>query len=88
MKLFTRSLVGLFVLFSFYLNAQQGINYKALIKDSGGNVVANQSIDIQFQILQGAGMYSNRRKCCIACCETDLSDRSRSPRSSLDQKTV
>ncbi|OUR92052.1 hypothetical protein A9Q87_08105 [Flavobacteriales bacterium 34_180_T64] len=31
----------------------QGINYKALIKDGGGNVVASQSITIQFKILQG-----------------------------------
>jgi len=36
--------------------AQQGINYKALIKDGGGNIVASQSITIQFQILQGGGM--------------------------------
>jgi hypothetical protein len=34
--------------------AQQGINYKALIKDNGGNVVANQHITVQFTILQGA----------------------------------
>ena len=30
--------------------AQSGINYKALIKDKEGNVVANQTIDIQFII--------------------------------------
>jgi len=36
--------------------AQQGINYKALIKDSSGNVVANDLIAIQFQILQGEAM--------------------------------
>ncbi|PWI29851.1 hypothetical protein DI383_08840 [Flavobacteriaceae bacterium LYZ1037] len=35
--------------------AQQGINYKALIKDGSGNVVANDLITIQFTILQGAG---------------------------------
>ncbi|MFD2823808.1 tail fiber domain-containing protein [Lacinutrix iliipiscaria] len=34
--------------------AQQGINYKALIKDGSGNVVANDLITIQFTILQGA----------------------------------
>ncbi|NOY47597.1 MAG: hypothetical protein GXO84_05285 [Chlorobi bacterium] len=33
--------------------AQQGINYKALIKDSSGNVIANQSITILFSILKG-----------------------------------
>ncbi len=36
--------------------AQQGINYKALIKDSSGNVVANDLIQVQFTILQGAGL--------------------------------
>jgi hypothetical protein len=36
--------------------AQNGINYKALIKDNLGNVVANDLIVVQFQILQGAGM--------------------------------
>jgi len=34
--------------------AQNGINYKALIKDGLGNVVVNQTIDVQFMILQGA----------------------------------
>ncbi|GHC64654.1 tail fiber domain-containing protein [Ulvibacter litoralis] len=33
--------------------AQNGINYKALIKDANGDVIANQSITIQFQILKG-----------------------------------
>jgi len=34
-------------------SAQQGINYKALIKDASENVIANQSITISFSILQG-----------------------------------
>ena len=34
--------------------AQQGINYKALIKDSAGNAIADQSITVQFAILQGS----------------------------------
>ncbi|WP_299335815.1 tail fiber domain-containing protein [uncultured Psychroserpens sp.] len=34
--------------------AQNGINYKALVKDSNGNVLSNQNIDIQFTILEGA----------------------------------
>ncbi len=34
----------------------QGINYKALIKDGGGNVVASQMVTVQFQILQGGAM--------------------------------
>ena len=32
--------------------AQQGINYKALIKDSNGDVVANQTVTVQFSILE------------------------------------
>lgn len=50
---------NLLVLFAFLFLAtfisygQQGINYKALIKDSGGNIVANQNITIQFSILEG-----------------------------------
>lgn len=36
--------------------AQNAINYKALIKDNNGNVVVNQNVDIQFNILEGAGM--------------------------------
>lgn len=47
---------GLVFLLSISILAQQGINYKALIKDDGGNVVASQNITIQFQILKGAGM--------------------------------
>ncbi|MCF6182597.1 tail fiber domain-containing protein [Lutibacter sp.] len=39
--------------------AQQGINYKALIKDSSGNVVANQSVTIQFIIYQGVALTNN-----------------------------
>ena len=33
--------------------AQNGINYKAIVKDDLGNVVANQTIDVQFMILKG-----------------------------------
>ncbi|GHC64648.1 hypothetical protein [Ulvibacter litoralis] len=32
--------------------AQNGINYKALIKDANGDVIANQAVTIQFQILE------------------------------------
>ena len=46
----------LLTLWSLTITAQQGINYKALIKDNGGNIVANQNITIQFQILKGVGM--------------------------------
>ena len=50
-------IVSIFLLICFINGyAQQGINYKALIKDEGGNVVANQGITVQFQILKGVGM--------------------------------
>ncbi|MCX7550476.1 tail fiber domain-containing protein [Xanthomarina sp. F2636L] len=38
---------------SFLTYAQQGINYKALVKDGSGNVVANDLIQVQFSVLQG-----------------------------------
>jgi len=56
MKTLKPILTVLALIITFSLSAQQGINYKALIKDSGGNVVANDLIAIQFTILQGAGM--------------------------------
>ena len=34
--------------------AQQGINYKAVIKDGSGNIVANQTIGVQFTVLEDA----------------------------------
>jgi len=37
------------------ITAQNGISYKALIKDSNGNVVANRTIDLQFSILSDEG---------------------------------
>ena len=48
------AILSLFSFLSFSQNT--GINYKALIKDNGGNVVANQNITIQFQVLEGVGM--------------------------------
>ncbi|UPS91230.1 hypothetical protein [Bizionia sp. M204] len=33
--------------------AQQSINYKAIIKDDNGNVIANDVVPVQFNILQG-----------------------------------
>jgi len=38
------------LLISIISMAQNGINYKALIKDANGNIIANQSIDIVFSI--------------------------------------
>ncbi|MCB0427415.1 MAG: tail fiber domain-containing protein [Flavobacteriaceae bacterium] len=34
--------------------SQNGINYKAMIKDNSGTVIANQSVDLQFSILEGS----------------------------------
>ncbi len=45
----------LLILLSIKATAQQGINYKALIKDGGGNVIANENITVQFTILEGGG---------------------------------
>ncbi len=41
------------------VTAQQGINYKALIKDGGGNVIASQNVEIQFIIYEGAALTNN-----------------------------
>lgn len=41
------------LLISVLCFSQNGINYKALIKDGSGNVVANQMITVQFSILTG-----------------------------------
>jgi hypothetical protein len=46
------TLVILFLTFVGY--AQNGIDYKAVIKDDLGNIVAGQSVGIQFTILEGA----------------------------------
>ncbi|MEH1007664.1 tail fiber domain-containing protein [Winogradskyella sp. ECml5-4] len=40
------------LLISIVAVAQNGINYKALIKDDSGNIIANSSINIQFSILE------------------------------------
>ncbi|MDN3493455.1 hypothetical protein [Winogradskyella bathintestinalis] len=43
------------ILVSISSFAQQGINYKALIKDDLGNVVANQEIEVRFFIFKSGG---------------------------------
>ena len=49
-------LLGLIILLCFQMGfAQQGINYKALIKDDLGNVLASQTIDVKFTIIADAG---------------------------------
>ena len=59
MKTFNQISVTFFMLIAFSLTAQQSINYKALIKDGGGNVVANDLIVVQFIIYQGPGEVTN-----------------------------
>ena len=51
MKSIITILIALFISISNF--AQQGINYKALIKDGSGNVLANQSVTVLFSILKG-----------------------------------
>jgi len=51
----TRIIFLLAVLLASLSFAQQGINYKAAIKDSSGNVVASQSIDVRFTIIADDG---------------------------------
>ncbi|OAB78687.1 hypothetical protein [Cochleicola gelatinilyticus] len=41
-------------IFSAITVAQQGINYKAIVKDGSGSIVANDLIQVQFAILEGA----------------------------------
>ncbi len=58
MKTIRLFLLTLSICFSFQLNAQQGINYKALFKYNNGNVIANDLIAVQFTILKGVAMTS------------------------------
>ncbi|GGG44453.1 tail fiber domain-containing protein [Bizionia arctica] len=51
MKKLKQIVLGLALLIGYTANAQQGINYKALIKDDLGNVVVNQNVRLQFTIL-------------------------------------
>ncbi|GHC63054.1 hypothetical protein [Ulvibacter litoralis] len=51
MRTFLLTISVLFLSVAIY--AQNGINYKALIKDVNGDVLSNQAITIQFQILEG-----------------------------------
>lgn len=51
--LFTLMLTSFITIATF---AQQGINYKAVVKDDIGNIVSNQSITIQLAVLEGTGL--------------------------------
>lgn len=50
----TKFILGILLLFLSLSYAQQGINYKAIIKDANGNLVANTNVPVRFTILQGA----------------------------------
>ncbi len=52
-------LTFLSVLISIGSLAQNGINYKAVIKDDSGNVLASSAISIQFTIYEGAALTNN-----------------------------
>ena len=39
--------------------SQSGINYKAIIKDGGGNILVSQAVDLQFIIYEGAALTNN-----------------------------
>ncbi len=47
--------IVLILLFTVCAYAQQGINYKALIKDNLGNAIASQTIDVRFTIIADTG---------------------------------
>ncbi|GHC63043.1 tail fiber domain-containing protein [Ulvibacter litoralis] len=47
------------LLFSVIVFAQSGINYKAIVKDGSNNILANQMIDVQFIIYEGAAGTNN-----------------------------
>ena len=55
----TRITLALAVLLTSLSFAQQGINYKALIKDGSGNVLASSPVSIQFIIYEGAALTNN-----------------------------
>ena len=52
-KSITFLILILSLLFSVTIVAQQGINYKAVIKDANNAVVANTAVTVQFSVLQG-----------------------------------
>ena len=54
MKILKRITTTVLLLLAISVSAQQGINYKAIIKDGSGNVVASQLIVVQFTVLEGA----------------------------------
>ena len=55
MKTISKLVLALSMFITLCVTAQQGINYKALIKDNLGNVVANQTIDVRFTVIADTG---------------------------------
>lgn len=56
MKQFIKTTLLLVLCFSAFYSttyAQQSINYKAVLKDNNGNVIANDVVPVQFNILKG-----------------------------------
>ncbi|MTE26067.1 tail fiber domain-containing protein [Winogradskyella ouciana] len=49
----TKLITLIFLVLGIMAYAQQAINYKAIVKDDLGNVLANQTITIEFSILEG-----------------------------------
>ena len=47
------------LLASTIIFSQSGINYKAIIKDGGGNILVSQAVDLQFIIYEGAALTNN-----------------------------
>ena len=54
MKTLKNLATALLILITISVTAQQGINYEAIVKDGSGDVIANDLIQVQFTILDGA----------------------------------
>jgi hypothetical protein len=54
-----RIISALLLLFTVTITAQQGVNYKALIKDDNSAVVANTMVTVQFIIYKSVGLTNN-----------------------------
>ena len=50
----TRLLLLITLLMALPIMAQNGINYKAIVKDDAGNIIANDLIVVQFEIREGS----------------------------------
>lgn len=49
----------LLLFFSVCMYAQQGINYKAIIKDGSGNILVSSPVSVRFTIYEGAALTNN-----------------------------